>query len=183
MTSLYITGDRHFVDTLNYCLLRCRFAQPNRAMRRTNRRSGTRCIPDGNFLKTGATAAAASLLPSYPVLSSPLRASIATLAGSVDQPGNIKHARRLSDGWEFLQGSPSHRPPRWGADSHAGRHSENADKVLSPIATGPWHRRARPRLPQPAEARLASRKMATGPKPTPATSSTGISKPSRRCLG
>ena len=53
-----------------------------------------------NFLKTSATAAAASLLPS-----STLRASIATLAGSVDHPGTITHARRLTDGWEFLQGS------------------------------------------------------------------------------
>src|SRR5258705_2326970 len=52
-----------------------------------------------NFLKT-STAAAASLLPS-----STLRASIATLAGSLDQPDNIAHARRLSEGWEFLQGS------------------------------------------------------------------------------
>src|SRR5260370_33417787 len=53
-----------------------------------------------NFLKTSATAAAASLLPSFT-----LRASIATLAGSVDQPDNIAHAQQLSDGWEFLQGS------------------------------------------------------------------------------
>jgi beta-galactosidase len=53
-----------------------------------------------NFLKTGAAAAAASLLPS-----SSLRASIATLDGSTDQPDNIAHARRLADGWEFLQGS------------------------------------------------------------------------------
>ncbi len=53
-----------------------------------------------NFLKTSATVAAGSLLPS-----STLRASIATLAGSVDQPGTIMHTRRLTDGWEFLQGS------------------------------------------------------------------------------
>src|SRR6201987_1097385 len=53
-----------------------------------------------NFLKAGATAAAASLLPS-----STLRASIATLAGGADQPDNIDHSRRLADGWEFLQGS------------------------------------------------------------------------------
>jgi len=58
-----------------------------------------------SFLKTSATAAAATLLPSSPLLSSTLRASIATLAGNVDQPGNIAHARRLTDGWEFLQGS------------------------------------------------------------------------------
>jgi beta-galactosidase len=53
-----------------------------------------------NFLKTSATAAAASLLPS-----STLRASIATLGGGVDRSDNSGHARRLSDGWEFLQGS------------------------------------------------------------------------------
>ncbi|HEY1993424.1 MAG TPA: twin-arginine translocation signal domain-containing protein, partial [Edaphobacter sp.] len=53
-----------------------------------------------NFLKTSATAAAASLLPS-----SSLRASIAILGGGVDPSDNIAHARRLSDGWEFLQGS------------------------------------------------------------------------------
>ena len=53
-----------------------------------------------NFLKTSATVAAASLLPS-----STLRASIATLAGSVDQRDNLAHARCLIDGWEFLQGS------------------------------------------------------------------------------
>src|SRR5260370_11677423 len=53
-----------------------------------------------NFLKTSATAAAASLLPS-----SALLASIAPLGGGVDPSDNIGHARRLSDGWEFLQGS------------------------------------------------------------------------------
>jgi beta-galactosidase len=53
-----------------------------------------------NFLKTSATAAAASLLPS-----TALRASIAALAGSIAQPDNIANARRLSNGWEFLQGS------------------------------------------------------------------------------
>jgi beta-galactosidase len=53
-----------------------------------------------NFLKTSAAAAAASLLPSCT-----LRASIATLAGSVDQTGNIGNTRRLTDGWEYLQGS------------------------------------------------------------------------------
>jgi beta-galactosidase len=53
-----------------------------------------------NFLKTSATAAAASLLPS-----STLRASIAILGERVDQADNTVHARRLSDGWEFLQGS------------------------------------------------------------------------------
>src|SRR5438270_6020497 len=54
-----------------------------------------------SFLKSTATAAAASMLPS----SSTLRASIATLAASVDHPGNIAHPRRLTDGWEYLQGS------------------------------------------------------------------------------
>jgi beta-galactosidase len=58
-----------------------------------------------NFLKSSATAAAASLLPSSSLLSSTLHASIATLAGSVHQSGTIPHARRLTDGWEFLQGS------------------------------------------------------------------------------
>src|SRR6201987_225824 len=54
-----------------------------------------------HFIKTSATAAAASLLPS-PTLS----ASIATLAAaSVDQATNITHARRLTDGWDYLQGS------------------------------------------------------------------------------
>jgi beta-galactosidase len=53
-----------------------------------------------NFLKTSATVAAASLLPS-----STLRASIATLAGGVDRLDNGARARRLADGWEFLQGS------------------------------------------------------------------------------
>src|SRR5260370_20028102 len=99
MTGLYITGDRHFGDTLNYCLLRCRIAgriapygeQYKERYQMYSRR---------NFLTTSATAAAASLLPS-----STLRASISTLAGSVDQPGNIAPARRLTDGWEFLQGS------------------------------------------------------------------------------
>jgi beta-galactosidase len=52
------------------------------------------------FLKTGATVAAASLLPS-----SALRASIATLGSNANQTGGTEHARRLSDGWEFLQGS------------------------------------------------------------------------------
>jgi beta-galactosidase len=53
-----------------------------------------------NFLKTSATAAAASLLPS-----STLRASIAILGGGVDHANNTVHARRLTDGWEYLQGS------------------------------------------------------------------------------
>ena len=55
-----------------------------------------------NFLKTGATAAAASLLPS-----SPLCASIATLGGSANQVGGAEHSRRLADGWEYLQGPMS----------------------------------------------------------------------------
>ncbi|HTD95574.1 MAG TPA: glycoside hydrolase family 2 TIM barrel-domain containing protein [Edaphobacter sp.] len=49
------------------------------------------------FLKTGATAAAVSLLPH-----SSLHASIATLASS---SAGTTTTRRLSDGWEFLQGS------------------------------------------------------------------------------
>ncbi len=53
-----------------------------------------------NFLKTGAAAAAASILPS-----TSLRASIATLGSSSPQTDNVAHARRLSDGWEFIQGS------------------------------------------------------------------------------
>jgi beta-galactosidase len=48
------------------------------------------------FLKTSATAAAASLLPC-----SFLHASIATLSGSDD----IRSTHRISQGWEFLQGS------------------------------------------------------------------------------
>ena len=52
-----------------------------------------------NFLKTGATAAAASLLPS-----SSLYASIATLGSNVNQPDTRARTLRLADGWEFLQG-------------------------------------------------------------------------------
>ncbi len=53
-----------------------------------------------NFLKTGATVAAASLLPS-----SSLRASIATLGTGVGQTeGTAVQARRLADGWEYVQG-------------------------------------------------------------------------------
>jgi beta-galactosidase len=52
-----------------------------------------------SFLKTGATAAVASLVPS-----SSLRASIATLGSSADQANDLPLTRRL-DGWEFLQGS------------------------------------------------------------------------------
>jgi len=53
-----------------------------------------------NFLKTGATAAAASLLPS-----SSLCASIAALDSNVNQPDTRARTLRLADGWEFLQGS------------------------------------------------------------------------------
>src|SRR5215813_2966986 len=53
-----------------------------------------------NFLKTGATVAAAALLPS-----STLRASIAALTGNTDNTDGMANARRLADGWEFLQGS------------------------------------------------------------------------------
>jgi beta-galactosidase len=52
------------------------------------------------FLKTGASAAAASLFPS-----SPLRASIATLGGNADPKDGIPRTRRVTEGWEFLQGS------------------------------------------------------------------------------
>jgi beta-galactosidase len=53
-----------------------------------------------NFLKTSATAAAAaSILPS-----SSLRASIARLENGAAQAKDSEHARRLSDGWEYLQG-------------------------------------------------------------------------------
>jgi beta-galactosidase len=53
-----------------------------------------------SFLKTGATAAAASLFPP-----SSLRASIATLGGNTDAADGTPRTRRLTDGWEFLQGS------------------------------------------------------------------------------
>ena len=53
-----------------------------------------------HFLKTSATAAAVSLLPH-----ATLRASIATLAGAPSDSPAPGHARRLSAGWEFLQGS------------------------------------------------------------------------------
>jgi beta-galactosidase len=53
-----------------------------------------------NFLKTGASVAAASLLPS-----SSLYASIATLGSNVNQPDAGARTLRLADGWEFLQGS------------------------------------------------------------------------------
>jgi beta-galactosidase len=46
-----------------------------------------------------------SLLPSSLLPSSTLRASIATLAGGADRPSTTANARRLADGWEFLQGS------------------------------------------------------------------------------
>ena len=51
-----------------------------------------------SFLKTGATAAAASLFPS-----TALPASIATL-GNASDPNAVSRTRRLSDGWEYLQG-------------------------------------------------------------------------------
>jgi beta-galactosidase len=53
-----------------------------------------------NFLKTGATIAAASLLASPS-----LRASIATLGSNANQADGAEHMRRLSDDWEFLQGT------------------------------------------------------------------------------
>lgn len=51
------------------------------------------------FLKTGTTAAAISLLHQ-----SPLRASVATLAGTTGT-SEVSPASRLSDGWQYLQGS------------------------------------------------------------------------------
>src|SRR5277367_4968189 len=51
-----------------------------------------------NFLKTSATVAAASLLPS-----ASLRASIAALGRDADQAG-VTYARRLTEAWEYLQG-------------------------------------------------------------------------------
>src|SRR3984893_3276076 len=70
-----------------------------------------------NFLKTSATAAAATLLPS-----STLCASIATLPGSVDQEDNIAHARRLTDGWEYLQGSLGGPWEAWHSEEEAVFH-------------------------------------------------------------
>ena len=53
-----------------------------------------------HFLKTSATAA------SLPLLTNPvLRASIATLAGSTSQSQSTGRARRLSEGWEYFQGT------------------------------------------------------------------------------
>lgn len=52
------------------------------------------------FLKTGASAAALSLLPR-----TPLHASIATLAASAADSLDGTQARRLSTGWEYLQGT------------------------------------------------------------------------------
>ena len=53
-----------------------------------------------SFLKAGATAAAVSLFPS-----SSLRASIATLGSNTDAASDTSRIHRLTDGWEFLQGS------------------------------------------------------------------------------
>jgi len=53
-----------------------------------------------HFLKTSAAAA------SLPLLTNPvLRASIATLAGSTSQSQSTDRARRLSEGWEYFQGT------------------------------------------------------------------------------
>lgn len=52
------------------------------------------------FLKSGATAAAVSMLPR-----SPLHASIATLAGSATDSLDGVQSHRLSTGWEYLQES------------------------------------------------------------------------------
>jgi len=67
---------------------------------RKNRRAVATAYSRRDFLKTGATVAAASLLPS-----SSLRASLATLGTGADQTeGTVVHARRLADGWEYVQG-------------------------------------------------------------------------------
>jgi len=52
------------------------------------------------FLKTGATLGAASLLPH-----TALSASIASLASSANDAVSIANSHRLSNGWEYLQGS------------------------------------------------------------------------------
>jgi beta-galactosidase len=52
------------------------------------------------FLKTGATAAAISILPR-----NPLHATIATLAGSATETLDGAQSRRLASGWEYLQGT------------------------------------------------------------------------------
>jgi len=52
------------------------------------------------FLKASASAAAISLLPR-----SPLHASVATLAGSASDSVDSAQARKLSEGWEYLQGT------------------------------------------------------------------------------
>ena len=52
------------------------------------------------FLKASASAAAISLLPR-----SPLHASVATLAGSASDSVDGAQARKLSEGWEYLQGT------------------------------------------------------------------------------
>ena len=53
-----------------------------------------------SFLKASATAATSALFPS-----SLLHASIATLGSNSNSDSGTEHARRLSDGWEFLQGT------------------------------------------------------------------------------
>ena len=99
-TSLYITGVRHFVDALNYCCLDEHSDRQKSPLEELERNEELyQMYSRRNFLKTSATVAAASLLPVLP-----LRASIATLAGGVDQPDNTAHARRLSDGWEYFSG-------------------------------------------------------------------------------
>ncbi|WP_353071699.1 glycoside hydrolase family 2 TIM barrel-domain containing protein [Tunturiibacter gelidoferens] len=73
-----------------------------------------------NFLKTGATAVAASWLPALP-----LQASIATLGRNTNPAADTPHTRRLSEGWEFLQGSLGSPWEAW--------HSEEV-AVWQPIA-------------------------------------------------
>ena len=70
------------------------------AKSRTDQEPSPNMLSRRQFLMTGATAAAASLLPR-----SPLHASVATLAGNPADASSAPYARRLSDGWEYLQGT------------------------------------------------------------------------------
>src|SRR3979490_735507 len=98
-TSLYITGGPPFCRCFELLHLD---GPPNRVLSHDvpagKRRTGatTALYSPRQFLKTGPTAAAVSLLPH-----SSLHASIATLASS---SAGTTTTRRLSDGWEFLQG-------------------------------------------------------------------------------
>ena len=71
----------------------------------------------------------------------------------------------------------------WGADSHAGRHSEDPDAVLRKVATGAGtDERGLDYLHERRQA-SASPGMATGRRPMPAIFSTGTSKPRRSWIG